>query len=190
MIDKIFLKNGRPTSFSPMQIAEGQANGLQELTEAEKQELLNPVSAITAQSLKDAITAKRWQIETGGITLPSGVRIATGIDDQNRITSVLANAQHAGVETVNFKAASGWVTVTVQELQMIAAAIAVHVQACFDAERVHHETIDAIVASNADDAAGLQSALSAYDVSVGWPVNIAEVRSLKSAGHSATSAPI
>ncbi|MDH0364242.1 DUF4376 domain-containing protein [Comamonas aquatica] len=151
---------------------------------------LNPPRVITAESLKAEITALRWQHETGGITLPSGVHVATGIDDQNRITSVLANAKHAGVEVVNFKAASGWVTVTVQELQVIAAAVAVHVQACFDAERVHHETIDAIVASNADDAVGLQSTLSAYDVSVGWPVNIAEVRSLKSAGHSATSASI
>lgn len=128
----------------------------------------NPPRIITAESLKAEITALRWQHETGGITLPNGVRVATGIDDQNRITSVIANAQLAGVQTVDFKAASGWVTVTVQELQTIAAAIAVHVQACFTAERVHHEAIDALAEQYEGNA--LQAALAAYDTEQGWPV--------------------
>lgn len=129
---------------------------------------LNPARTITAESLKEEITALRWQHETGGLTLPTGVRVATGIDDQNRITSVIANAQIAGVERVDFKAVSGWVTVTVQELQAIAAAIAVHVQACFTAERAHHEAIDALAEQYEGEA--LQSALAAYDVQSGWPV--------------------
>lgn len=129
---------------------------------------LNPPRIVTAESLKAEITALRWQKETGGLTLPSGVRVATGIDDQNRITSVIANAQMAGVQSVDFKAESGWVTVTVQELQAIAAAIAVHVQACFTAERVHHEAIDELAEQHEGEA--LQSALAAYDVQSGWPV--------------------
>lgn len=123
---------------------------------------------VNPEDIKTTITAKRWQVETGGLTLPTGVRVATGIDDQNRITSVIANAQLAGVQTVDFKAASGWVTVTVQELQAIAAAIAVHVQACFTAERAHHEAIDALAEQHEGEA--LQSALAAYDVQSGWPV--------------------
>lgn len=129
-----------------------------------------PASAVvTPEQVKDAITAKRWQIETGGLTLPSGVRVATGIDDQNRITSVIANAELAGVESVDFKAASGWVSISVADLKAVAAAIALHVQRCFTAERVHHEAIDALEQLHADDAQALQQALEAYDTTQGWP---------------------
>lgn len=124
---------------------------------------------LTAQAVKDAITQKRWQIETGGITLPTGVRVATGIDDQNRITSVVANAERAGVAEVDFKAGSGWVRVTVAELQAIAAAIALHVQACFSAERAHHEAIDSLAAAHSGNQEALQQALHAYDIEQGWP---------------------
>lgn len=124
---------------------------------------------LTSEALKEKITNKRWQIETGGLTLPSGVHVATGIDDQNRITSVIANAELAGVEVVDFKAASGWVSVTVAELKAVAAAIALHVQQCFTAERMHHEAIDAIAAQHEADPEGLQAALAAYDVTQGWP---------------------
>lgn len=144
------------------------APDLVKMTKSEIDAHINPPRIITPESLKEEITALRWQHETGGLTLPTGVRVATGIDDQNRITSVIANAQLAGVEKVDFKAASGWVTVTVQELQSISAAIAVHVQACFTAERVHHEAIDALAEQYEGEA--LQSALAAYDVQSGWPV--------------------
>lgn len=120
-------------------------------------------------SKKDTITALRWQIETGGITLPSGVRVATGIDDQNRITSVIANARLANLDTVSFKAASGWVTLTLAELEGVAAAIAMHVQACFNAERAHHEAIDALADLHAEDPEALQQALEAYVITRGWP---------------------
>lgn len=119
--------------------------------------------------LKSKITQMRWEVETGGITLPSGVRVATGIDDQNRITSVVANAERAGLEQVDFKAADGWAKVTLAELQAIATAVALHVQACFSAERAHHETIDALVSQHQGDAQALQAALDGYDESQGWP---------------------
>lgn len=124
---------------------------------------------LTSEALKEKITNKRWKIETGGLMLPSGVHVATGIDDQNRITSVIANAELAGVEVVDFKAASGWVSVTVAELKAVAAAIALHVQQCFTAERMHHEAIDALEQLHADDAQALQQSLEAYDLEQGWP---------------------
>ena len=110
-------------------------------------------------ALKAAATAKRWEVETGGITLPGGVQVSTGTADQNRIASVIATAALGGVESVEFKASSGWTTLTLEQLRGIAAAIALHVQACFAAERAHHEAIDA-----ASDAA-----LASYDVDAGWP---------------------
>lgn len=168
MKNSYFWNQGRVCEFNPLQVEEGLAQGLQELTEAEKQAHFNPVRVWTVESVKDAITQKRWQIETGGITLPTGVRVATGIDDQNRITSVIANARLAALEIVSFKAASGWVTLTLAELEGVAAAIAMHVQQCFSAERAHHEAIDALQLLPADDQA-LQQALEAYNLEQGWP---------------------
>lgn len=109
--------------------------------------------------LMAAVSAKRWAVETGGLTLPGGATVGTTIDDQNRITSVIANAQLAGVASVDFKAQYGWVTLSLTQMQGIAAAIALHVQACFSAERAHHEAIAA--ASDAD--------LYGYDINAGWP---------------------
>lgn len=115
-------------------------------------------------ALKGRATALRWQHETGGITLPGGIQIATGTGDQNRITTVIANAKLAGVTSVDFKAASGWVTLTIEQVEGIAAAIALHVQACFSTERKHHEDIDS--ASFED--------LQSYSIGGGWPVSIEE----------------
>jgi len=164
-----FGSEDRVVCFSPLQVAEGAANGLRKLTEAEEHAHLNPARILTITSQKEAITQERWTIETGGITLPDGVRVATGIDDQNRITSVVANAERSGLAAFDFKAESGWVRVTLTELQGIAAAVAQHVQACFSAERLHHEAIDALAEQYKNDPEGLQAALDAYDESQGWP---------------------
>lgn len=127
---------------------------------------------VNPEDIKTIVTAKRWQVETGGITLPEGVHVATGIDDQNRITSVIANARLATLDTVSFKANSGWVALTIAELEGIAAAIALHVQQCFSAERAHHEAIDALAVVHEEDSQALQQALDAYDVEHGWPSNV------------------
>ena len=117
-----------------------------------------PVDQVRAD-LMAAVSAKRWAVETGGLTLPGGATVGTTIDDQNRITSVIANAQLAGVASVDFKAQSGWVTLSLTQMQGIAAAIALHVQACFSAERTHHEAI----------AAASDAELYSYDINAGWP---------------------
>lgn len=117
--------------------------------------------------LKDAATAQRWSVETGGITLPGGIRVLTTKADQNRITSVIVNAQVAGIESVDFKADSGWTLLSIAEIVGIACAIGLHVQACFSAERAHHEAIDQL------DAAGVET----YDVASGWPApNLLEIK--------------
>lgn len=110
--------------------------------------------------LVQAATAKRWEVETSGITLPDGVRVATDKADQDRITAVVVNAAAAGVETLDFKAVHGWVTLTVAEVQGVASAIALHVQACFSAERAHHVAIAALTTAEAAQV---------YDLSAGWP---------------------
>lgn len=132
------------------------------------QAALNPPEPpVTVARLKEIVTHCRWAVETGGITLPGGVKVATGIDDQNRITTVVANARLAGLASVNFKATTGWVTLALTEVEAIAAAIALHVQTCFSAECAHHEAIDSI--GLIEDPAERQAALDAYDEAKGWP---------------------
>lgn len=111
------------------------------------------------EGLLSAVTEARWQHETGGIEI-GGVRVGTTLDDQNRLTGVLAAIQLGGLERVDFKAQSGWVELSASELQAIAQAISSHVQACFSAERAHHEGIALIESVEEADA---------YDLSQGWP---------------------
>ncbi|MDN8643458.1 DUF4376 domain-containing protein [Stenotrophomonas indicatrix] len=106
-----------------------------------------------------AATAERWERETGGILI-GGVQVGTALDDQNRLSGVLSAIQVGGLESVDFKARSGWVQLTAPELQGIALAISRHVQACFTAERAHHEAIEQLQT---------QADVDAYDVMAGWP---------------------
>ncbi len=142
--------------------------GLVAMTPKEVEVYLNPPRPpITADDLKEIVTRYRWEVETGGITLPGGIKVATALDDQNRITTVVANARLAGLETVEFKAESGWATLSLEEIEEVAAAIAKHVQACFATERRHHQAIDAIALIA--DPAERQAALDAYNEAEGWP---------------------
>ena len=111
------------------------------------------------QQLIAAATALRWEKETGGIEL-SGVRVGTTLDDQNRISGVLSAIALGGLVKVDFKAQNGWVRLTASEIQGIAQYISAHVQACFSAERVHHEAIENL--ASAED-------LAVYDVTQSWP---------------------
>ncbi len=111
-----------------------------------------------------AATARRWEVETGGVSFPDGTRVGTTTEDQNRITTVIANAALAGVSAVDFKAATGWVSLTLAELQGLAAVIALHVQACFTAERAHHEAITELTSI---------AEVRDYDLSASWPATAA-----------------
>lgn len=109
-------------------------------------------------ALKAAVTAKRWEVETGGITLPSGVRVGTKASDKARITETLAGMPDAGITEIDFQAESGWVTLTFEELTAIRVMIALHVQHCFSMARAHHEAIDALPEADLDT----------YDIEQGW----------------------
>lgn len=114
------------------------------------------------EELKAQTTALRWRVMTGGIDI-GGVSVGTTIDDQNRITSVVANAALTGLtdaDEVNFKASSGWVRVTIGQIKAMAGAIGQHVQACYTAERTHHESIDILATPEQ---------MNTYDVNSGWP---------------------
>jgi hypothetical protein len=112
------------------------------------------------RSLTITASTRRFEVETAGLTLPNGVAVNTATADQARITSVLVSARLANVEVIDFKAETGWVTMTLTELEAIARTIALHVQACFTAERAHHLAIAAL--TNVEAAV-------AYDLNSLWP---------------------
>lgn len=118
--------------------------------------------------LQERITAKRWDVETGGLVLGNGMSVNTTIADQNRITSVVLNAQRMNIASVDFKGAAGWVTLPLASVVAIADAITTHVQACFTAEKAHYDAIIAIVDT---DTQTTYDQLAAYDVNAGWPSN-------------------
>lgn len=115
-------------------------------------------------TLIEAATAKRWEVMTGGLVLPNGISVGTTVDDQNRITSVVANATLVGLtdaDLVDFKAASGWVRISIGDVKVMAGAIGRFVQTCYTAERAHHEAIEQLETAEQ---------LAVYDVMAGWPL--------------------
>lgn len=76
---------------------------------------------------------KRWEKETGGIEV-NGQIIDTSRESQAMITGAYAYSQANPSETIQFKAASGWVTLDAPTMAAIATAVGVHVQACFALE--------------------------------------------------------
>ena len=106
----------------------------------------------------------RWQVETSGVTLPDGSRILTDRESQAQLTSAYQSLSMPFVESIDWKAADGWVTVTEAELRPIAQAVAQHVQGCFKAERIVSEQIAAAESAEAlygiDIAGAFEKALA------------------------------
>jgi hypothetical protein len=112
---------------------------------------------------KQAVATKRSKVEQGGITVDNGVRILTAKEDQDRIDTALNNMERYSLVTVDFKAADGvWISATYDGLKTIGQAVVSHVQACFTAERMHGDRIDALPDSQA---------VAKYDLTTGWPAN-------------------
>jgi hypothetical protein len=122
-----------------------------------------PLAEIKA-TRKAAATAKRYEVETGGITMAATV-IRTDRESQGLINGAygLARDMLAGgvpAAPIDFKGADGWAEIPPSVMVDIGRAVGLHVQACFRAERLLHEAIDA-----AKDAA----AVLAVDIQAGWP---------------------
>lgn len=114
------------------------------------------------QELKSKITAKRWSVESGGITFLNGVRVKTAKDDQDRILSVIINAERNGIKEIDFKADSGWVKISIFALKQLAKELTCFVQFCFSTEKNHHSIIDTLSDSNE---------IVSYDVDSNWIYN-------------------
>lgn len=89
----------------------------------------------TTEDLLAYAAARRYEVETGGVVV-SDIRIDTSRASQSMIAGAMAFAQVTNLATVEFKASSGWVTLTGDQLKAVAIAVATHVQRCFASERL------------------------------------------------------
>ncbi len=110
----------------------------------------------------DLVATKRYTEETRGITV-GGATVSTDRDSQSMVTGALNFTQLNPGEVINFKSDSGWVELNAAQMETIANAVAIHVQACFAREGVVSGLI-----SSATTHEELQAAITQIDT--GWPV--------------------
>ena len=92
------------------------------------------------QAIVSSIAARRWQAETGGITV-NGIAIDTGRDSQALITGAAVSAMLDPGYSVRWKTPNGFIDLEGQEIIAMATAVRAHVQAAFDRES---ELLDAL----------------------------------------------
>lgn len=162
-IKQLWFERGEPTRFYGLAPDDADLTTpgiIRQFTNAEWAELIKQRRALRLQELAD----HRWQIETGGVTLPDGSRILTDRESQAQLTSAYQSLSMPFVESIDWKAAEGWVTVSEAELRPIAQAVAQHVQGCFKAERQVSEQITAAEGAEAlygiDIAGAFEQALA------------------------------
>lgn len=119
-----------------------------------------PAPVRTVTSLLAEIAAKRWEVETGGITVAAS-QIKTDRASQSQLNIAYTSLKSGLIADTRWKDADGLFTnVTLAELEPIAKAVATHVRACFAAEESHNDAITLLKT---------QAELDAYDINAGWP---------------------
>lgn len=110
-------------------------------------------AAEAAAAQRAAIKARRDVAIASGITV-GGVTVATDDQSQSRVMGAAVAAMLDPNYTVQWKTASGFVTLSAPQVIGLATAIRAHVQACFDREAVLLAALDAG---------------EAVDIETGWP---------------------
>ena len=87
---------------------------------------------VTAQ-WADQIAARRFQVETGGVTV-AGVKLNTERDSQSLLTGAAFAASIDPDYRIKWKAETGFVDLTGEQVMGIASQVRAFVQACFNRE--------------------------------------------------------
>lgn len=106
------------------------------------------ITAIDPNKYKDKMLASlastRRALETGGIMLPNGAKIDTDRETQGQYRDTLKNFRlFPEITEVDWKGADGWITITKDDLLVMAAAVDKHVKVCFKAEHFVYNAIKA-----------------------------------------------
>lgn len=82
----------------------------------------------------------RYRRETGGIEL-EGMKILTDRGSQAQLAGAYQSLASGLIPQTDWKAADGWMTVTKEQIEPVARAVATHVARCFAAEKAVSEQI-------------------------------------------------
>jgi hypothetical protein len=93
-------------------------------------------------ALRQRLALRRWEVETGGLTL-AGVVIATDDRSQAKLAGAVILANLEDQLVVDWKAATGWEQLGEDGVRALAIEVGRHVQRCFTRERALAEEIDA-----------------------------------------------
>ncbi|WP_051294440.1 DUF4376 domain-containing protein [Gemmobacter nectariphilus] len=110
-------------------------------------------AAEAAAARRAAVKARRDVAIASGITV-GGVTVATDDQSQSRVMGAAVAAMLDPGYSVQWKTASGFVTLSAPQVIGLATAIRAHVQACFDREAALLAALDAG---------------EAVDIETGWP---------------------
>jgi hypothetical protein len=89
------------------------------------------------------IAAWRFGRETAGVTL-NGASIRTDRESQAQLTGAYTSLKNGLLAAVNWKDTNGqWVSLSLEQIEPIAGAVAQHAQACFDAEMALAQQVNA-----------------------------------------------
>jgi hypothetical protein len=114
-----------------------------------------------------AITAWRWEVETGGITL-NGEAIATDAATQAKLSGALQLVQDDDTRILDWKGVNGWIILDAADVTAIAVSVGGHVQACFTREK---EMLAAVTAAETTAALALvDPQAGTIDGAGGWPI--------------------
>ena len=89
--------------------------------------------ALIVEQWADQIAARRFQVETGGVTV-AGVQINTERDSQSLLTGAAFAVSLDPEYRIKWKAATGFVDLTGEQILGIASQVRAFVQACFNRE--------------------------------------------------------
>ena len=89
--------------------------------------------ALIVEQWADQIAARRFEVETGGVTV-AGVQINTERDSQSLLTGAAFAASLDPEYRIKWKAATGFVDLTGEQILGIASQVRAFVQACFNRE--------------------------------------------------------
>ena len=118
-----FTAGARPTAWP--------RDGAGAQTAAALQEVLTPYGLWA--DLAGYAAAARYAKETGGLKVGTA-QIDTSRESQAMVANAYQFMQVSGAPSTQYKTASGWVTVSADQMKAIALAVGAHVQACFAAE--------------------------------------------------------
>lgn len=86
-------------------------------------------------SLLRILASYRWEKETGGLTLPGGLSVATDDRAQTKLIGARIEAEaNPGTYTVDWKTPNGFQTLNAAQVIAVSSAVSAHVKKCFAIE--------------------------------------------------------